>query len=506
MKTNKKILIIVSVAAVLLVGLMLLLIFMPFGSDNGGATFDEGVKMGVSVDEKGVHQAVIGTNEKGEIENNSYGTLISYVPMDITKIHIENKKGTLDIDSYTPVDENGETQATVYTIVGFENVEQQAGMADSIANQAASIDFSKVMTLEKEKSKDYGFDDPRSVVTVTYTDDTKAVIYVGDNAPQGAGTYIKFGNGDEVYLVATDAVAAFDYGLTDLVSLAINDTPTNTSDSQASKIVISGTNFPQTIELVPNIATKVSASFTMKKPIEIYANENETSLITGAIRGLYANGVKMVNPSDAQLSELGLSKPYSKITATYPDATIELIASKPDGEGNVFVMEVGTPIVYTMASANLPWVTTSYESLVSEYVLYPKMVALSAVSVNNGKKTYDFKLSSTETVSTDDDGNETTATTTTVKLNNKELDLGKFQSFYQNLALVELADIESESVSGKPIFSAKYTFSEDNTSETVEYYNTGSNRYVAVVNGKVVGHAHKAGVNKLISEVEALAK
>lgn len=506
MKSNKKILIIVSVAAVLLVGLMLLLIFMPFGDNNGTATFDEGVDMRVSIDEGGVHQAVIGTNEKGEIENNSYGTLLSYVPRDITKIHIENTKGTLDITSYTPVDEEGKTDYTEYTIVGYEKYDQQAGIADTIGSSAAALDFSKVMTLEKEKGADYGFDKPRATVTVTYTDNTTAVIYVGDDAPQGAGTYVKFGDGDEVYLVAVEDVAAFDYGITDLVSLAINESPSDTSNSQASKIVISGSNFPQTIEIVPNTGTKVYASYIMNKPVQGYANEKESSLVEGAIRGLYASTVKMVAPSDAQLSELGLANPYAKLTATYPDATIELIASKPDSEGVVNIMEVGKDVVYTMASANLPWVTTSYEALVYEYVLYPKMVALSDISINNGKKTYDFKLSSKEVTSTDSEGSETTSSTTTVKVGNKELDLANFSGFYQNLVLVEIADIETENVSGNPVFSVTYTYSEDNTTDAVKYYDTGSERYVATVNGKVIGHVHKAGINKLINEVEALAK
>lgn len=75
------------------------------------------------------------------------------------------------------------------------------------------------MTLDGSKLADYGLDKPRDTVTVTYTDKTKAIIYVGDDAPQNAGTYIKFGSNDTVYLVAKDSVSAFDYGLTDLIVL-----------------------------------------------------------------------------------------------------------------------------------------------------------------------------------------------------------------------------------------------------------------------------------------------
>ena len=194
MKKNTKILIIVCAAALILAGLMCLLIFLPKGdgSSSGAATYDEGVKMSVTTDKDGVHQAQIQTNDKGEIDNNSYGTLMDYIPAKISKIHLENKKGTLDIKSYTPTDKNGKTSATQYTIVGYEDFDLQGGIADNIANNAASIDFTKVMTLDGSKLADYGLDKPRDTVTVTYTDKTKAIIYVGDDAPQNAGTYIKF--------------------------------------------------------------------------------------------------------------------------------------------------------------------------------------------------------------------------------------------------------------------------------------------------------------------------
>ena len=171
MKKNTKILIIVCAAALILAGLMCLLIFLPKGdgSSSGAATYDEGVKMSVTTDKDGVHQAQIQTNDKGEIDNNSYGTLMDYIPAKISKIHLENKKGTLDIKSYTPTDKNGKTSATQYTIVGYEDFDLQGGIADNIANNAASIDFTKVMTLDGSKLAGYGLDKPRDTVTVTYT-------------------------------------------------------------------------------------------------------------------------------------------------------------------------------------------------------------------------------------------------------------------------------------------------------------------------------------------------
>lgn len=506
MKKNVKTLIIVAVAAVLLIGLMLLLIFLPKGSgDSDAATYDEGVAMSVSTDKNGVHQAEIKTNDKGEIDNNSYGTLIDYVPAEISKIHLENSKGTLDITSYTPKNSKGETDTTQYTVVGYEDFDLQTGIADEIANDAASLEFSKVMTLDKNKAGDYGVDKPRAVATVTYTDKTKSVIYVGDDAPQGAGTYVKFGDGDAVYLVAADDVSAFDYGICDLMSLTINDSASNDDNAKASSITVSGTNFADTIELKPNTGDKVSASYIMTSPINCYANENESSLVDGAIRGLYAESVKMVNPSDSQLEELGLKNPYAHLKAVYPDTTVDIIAAKPDGD-KVTLMENGGKVVYVMSKDKLPWVETSYESLVSEYVLYPKMSALSSLSVNNGSKNYDFALSTKEVTSKDSDGSETTSATTTVKCGGKELELGYFQNFYNNLVMTELAEVKQASVSGSPVLSAVYTYSSDGTSDTVSFYKADGNKYAASVNGQVIGYVYSSRIDKLIDQVKNVAE
>lgn len=505
MKKNTKILIVAAAAAVLLIGLMLLLIFLPTGEGDGTATFDEGVKMNVSVDEDGVHQAEILTDENGEIENNSYGVLVEYDTMEISSIHLENTKGTLDITSYTPTNEDGETDTTVYTVKGYEDFELQPGIADLIASSAAQLDFSKVITLEKEKASEYGFDKPRATVTVTYSDKTKAVIYVGDDAPQSAGTYIKFGDGDAVYLVTTDSVSAFDYGLTDLMSLTINDSASDSDSSQASSIKLSGTAFSQEIELVPNDSDKNSASYKIVKPSEQYASESESSLVEGAIRGLYADSVKMVNPSSSQLSELGLAEPYAAVSAVYPDITVDLISSKPDSDGNVYLMKKGGNVVYVMSSEKLPWVTTSYEKLLSEYVLSPKMTALSQVSINNGSKTYVFSVSSKDVTTTDDEGNETTSTVTTVKYNNKEIDVSYFSTLFQNISYTELADQEVSGGEKTAVLTVTYTYESDNSTDTVTFYETGDSRYLASVNGNSVGHVHKSAINKVIDQVDDVA-
>ena len=501
---NKKILFAVIGAAAVLVGVMLLLIFMPknCGGDTSAesdlATADE-ARITVSTDSNGVHQAVVGRNGKGEVEQNGSGRLMEYYPADISQIHIENPKGTLDVISNTP-----EGEATVYTIKGYEDLELQASVPDEIASAAASLDFSLVAGRDNgNNSADFGLDNPRSVVTVTYNDKTKSVITVGADAPQQAGTYVKFGDGEDIYVVDSERAKVFDYGLTDLVSLTINDSAADTETGKASSIKIYG-NVPEDIELVPNDSQKVSASYRLTSPVGCYANEKESSLIEGGIRGLYADSVVMVNPSETQLVNLGLAESAVRLTAVYPDTTVELIGSKPDPNGNVKLMVAGGSIVYSLPLSKVEWVETGYEKLVSEYALNPKLTALSKMTVSSGGGEYGFDLKSKTVVTTDDEGSETESTTTAVFYNGRELQIESFSPVFENAGLIELADAKTEEPSGTPELTITYTYADDGSYDTLEFYPSSDNRCLAVLNGRAEGHSRQSDITRFVNSLNEL--
>ena len=482
---KKKTLIIVIIAAAVLVGVMLLLIFLPKGSGSDSSTVDEGVAMKTVTDKDGMHQAVVETEPNGEIKNNSYGTLIKNIPADIKTIHVENKKGTLDVISNTPKGE-----ATVYKLKGYEDYALQSGIPDKIANAAAKLDFSKVASQSGDKKSEFGLDEPRATVTVTYNDKTKAKFIVGSDAPQSAGTYIQFGTEPTIYLCDTETVSAFDLGLNDFMDLNINKTADTTENNDASSITISGSGFDSEIVLKPNKDGKNAASFVMTSPSGGYANESEASLISGGIRGLYADSVEMVDPSDDQLKKLGLLSPHAKITAVYPDVTVKLIG--------------GGKVVYKLFSEKAAWTATSYEKLLSDYVISPKMDSLSGVTVK-ADKTYDFSLDTKTSTKTDDEGSETTSTTTTVQYNGKDVDLGKFTTYYDDLSLIKLSEKKSKSFSGSPEISVTYTYS-DGTTDKAEFYAAGNEFYTAVLNGKAVGSCYKADVVRIKNNIKDVIK
>ena len=499
--------------AVVLVGVICLIIFVPNGSSPTSKEYEEAATP--VVDENNMWQ-VTPKESSGEDENvNEGGSLLELVPADIDRINVENEGGTFEITSYTPTEKSDETDpetgekvettlATVYTLVGFEDFEMQTGVPDEIASACSTLSYSAVATTDGSKSlKDWGMDEPRSTVTVTYEDGTKAVIKVGADAPQGLGTYVMFGTGNAVYLCATDTVKSLLFKVSDLMSLTITDSASETGDADASQITLRGTAYEREIVLRPNSDTDhIQNSFVITSPEENYADDNAASLITGAIRGLYADSVEMVNPSDAQLKKLGLSTPYAQVVAKYSDATENIIASRPDDEGNVYLMKNGGKVVYKMAAANLGWVTAKYESLISSYVLYNRYNSLSGISVTAGDKTYDFKVTTTVTKADDE---ETESTNTVATYMGNELEQGNFEIFYRNMSMLTKLDLSAKSPSGSPSFSVKYSYEEGRKADTVAFYKDSVSKYIVTVNGTAKGTVNSSYVEKLISQAPDVA-
>lgn len=505
-----KLLVATIVGAVVLASAVCLLIFMPSGDSDSSTDYED--VPAPFVDEDRMWQV---TPEKVSKDNDVGGRLLDLVPADISTINVENEGGTFEITSETPTEQSGETDpdtgeavettlTTVYTLVGYEDFEMQSGVPDEIASVCSTLSYSAVVATDASKSlEDWGLDEPRSIVTVTFDDDTKAVIKVGADAPQGLGTYVMFGTGNAVYLCDADTVSALLFKVSDLMSLTITDSSSETGETDATQITLKGTAFENEIVLKPNTdLDHIQNSYIITAPEENYADDSAASLVTGAVLGLYADSVEMVNPSDAQLKKLGLSAPYAQVIAKYAGSTENLIASKPDSDGNVYVMNNGKKVVYKMAASNLGWVTTKYDDLVSPYVLYNKYSSLSGITVTAGDKTYDFKV--TTTVTTSDDETETTDTVATYK--GRELDQGNFETFYRNISMLTKLDLSAKSPSGSPALSVKYSYESGRTADTIAFYKDSATKYTVTVNGKAKGTVNASYVEKLIEQAPDAAE
>ena len=454
-----------------------------------------------SVDEFGVHEAEVPTNEKGEPRNNGEGSLMDYTPSDIVSVKVANSDG-----SYTVIPHHHSGEATEYTLEGLENFALQTGMPDNVANDAAALSFSTIAGVGKDPA-DFGLAAPRATVTVSFSDGTSAVIKVGDEAPASAGTYISFGSYDTVYLVADDAVDAFFYKLTDFISLTITKAADTVENSEFKRLTLSGSRYPETVVIEPNTDDAVNYSYKVTSPRKMFAAPYASADIAGSIRDLYAEEVAAIVSSDSELSGYGLSSSYAEAVAEYPDTTIRLRVSAPDGEGYVYLLNEsnGGNVVYKIQVGAVSWATSSLDALIPDTVLRVNSEALSSVKLTADGKTYEVKVDVKTQDVENDEGETESVTTVEAYYGKKRLSDDSFNIFFQNLS--NLPNNSSVGgATGSKLLELSYSYNNGRSSDAVVIYDAGSTACPVTLNGEVTGSTSKSYASALIENIKAIAQ
>lgn len=499
-KSHKRAVILI-IAAVAVAALVLLLIFTRQQSLKGSSA-DEALTspadFSVEVNDKGEHEAKIAVDEKGEIVKNGSGKLVEYVPADIKSIMVENAAGSFTVNSHTP-----EGESTVYSLEGFDNVPLQAGIADEVASSCAEIEFIEIVTPDG-KLADFGLDEPRAVAHITYQDGTTATLRVGNDAAAEAGTYIAFGSGNAVYLITSDKVKPLMYSVTEFISHDITDKVEDGEELKLKSMTISGSHYPEDITLEPNTDEAIDAEYVVTAPKKMFADAVEAADVANAVRGLYAEEVLCVNPSDAQLASYGVADPYAKVVAVYSDATITLQASAPGDDGLIHIYNPDKNTIYSIQLAAASWARTSVEDLTPEAVLPAKKEAVSRIDFTADGKSYTLDLSSKTEQVENEDGSTEDVTTVSAKYGSTALDDNNFSAFYQNLTGIR--NIGAASISGKEKLRFTLTYSTGRAPDTVVVYDNGTAQYPVELNGSPAGAASKSYIDSLIEGAHALIK
>jgi len=475
---------IIIAAAVLLVAIIAVVIVLLIPSSDTQNTssadefrIDHGIDMEYTRYEDGLLDIIIHTNDKGEIENNSYGNLLNYVPSQIYKMTVKTQDSNYTFLVNTPVDEDGKTMPTVYTLEGFEDFNLAITNPGLIANAVSSVDFIKVADLKGDNAGDYGFDDPRAVITAYFNDDENSysVLKVGDDAPGSSHAYVQFGKNKTVYIVNKSEIEPLLLSFNDLFDPSINSDKTAISDSNFDKIILGGTHLDEKISFSVNNDVNLNCFYLSDENMPV--NTIEASAIMGSIKSLTAESVVGVNPDDSQLEKFGLKTPFATVKTNYLSEegydekgnpidseiilSVSLLASEADAEGMVYMMEEGGKLVYKIDADNIPWATTSKEKLAYEYVLTPNYSALSEMKIEADGKTYEFLLGSEEVPYTDESGNTSAYLQPIAFVNNKALDATQFSIFYQDLMILEVAGADNGTETKDCAMKITYTYASD---------------------------------------------
>ncbi|MCD7815924.1 MAG: DUF4340 domain-containing protein [Bacteroides sp.] len=451
------------------------------------------------------------SDDTSSIEETEEYVLVDHVPADVSTIEVENESGSYTITSYTPTvtttDSDGttseSTEATEYTLVGYEDMELLSGSPDALATDVSAITSTKIVN-DGSDTSEFGFDEPRATITTTFTDDTSYTVYLGSDAPSDLGAYIMIEGDSNVYLVDSDAVDSYTTSAMDLIDTSINDSAATEDDGVFTSLVFGGRHFDgQEVVLEYSEYEAFSAGYVITSPDNTIANEETVTYMVNAVRGLTGTSVVYIGADDEVLAEYGLDDPYVTVEAEYPDLTVSYRASEPDDEGTVYLESDG--IIYTISQDSIPWVTTTYEEMLPSSVMDPNSSGVSKITVTteDGEYVLDVEHETTVTTTYDSDSDtdvETETTTTTVTYDGDEVDIDNFNIFFQNLTSAERNESTDVDESADTVLTIEYEFT-DGTTGTAVFYEAVNRKHPVLINGTITGYVYTDYVQKVTEDI-----
>ena len=430
--------------------------------------------------------------------------LIGYSYSDIDKIVVDNSGGeyTLDAAPNDNVQGTAIEDTNLYSIEGFEDLTLQDGNPQMLAEDATSVTASKIVN-DGSKKSDFGFDSPRSVVTITLTSGEKKTITVGDDAPGGKGAYLMLDGDKNIYLVSSESVDGL--LLTKLGMFSTDIGTIENDDTKFTKMKFSGTAFDdKKIAFDYNNGTAYTETFFITSPDNIPAKEDNTTSVMNNIRYLSATEVIAVDVDEDDLKKYGLDKPYITIEAEYPDMKVRYKATKPKDDGSFYLLSDG--IVYLMDKGSAPWILYKYEDYIPDEIISPKYDSVDKITVIADKKEYVFDIDRTSNTVRDDSADTDIETfTVKVKCNGKELDENIYSTFFNNLTSAKRSGYKEIDIDKKPILTVIYEYS-DGTNAKAEYYKGENRKCPVLINGSIGAAAFETYVTKITDDVKKAAQ
>lgn len=430
--------------------------------------------------------------------------LMSYSYSDIDKIVVDNSGGEYTLAAVHDDNVQGTAveDTNKYSIVGFEDLSLKDGNPQMLAEDAASVTASKIVN-DGSKKSDFGFDSPRSVVTVTLTSGQKKTITVGDDAPGGKGAYLRLDGDKSIYLVSSESVDGL--LLTKMGMFSTDIGTIEDDDTKFTKMKFGGTAFnDKNIVFDYNSGTAYTETFFITSPDVIPAKEDNTTSVMNNIRYLSADEVIAVDVDEDDLKKYGLDKPYITIEAEYPDMKVRYKAAKPKDDGSFYLLNDG--IVYSMAQGSAPWILYKYEDYIPDEIISPKYDSVDKITVIADKKEYVFDIDRTSSTVRDDSADTDIETfTVEVKCNGKELDENIYSTFFNNLTSAKRSGYKEVDTDKKPILTVMYEYS-DGTNAKAEYYKGENRKCPVLINGSIGTAAFETYVTKIIDDVKNVAQ
>lgn len=369
---------------------------------------------------------------------------------------------------------------------------------------------------DAQELKEYGLEEPASVITVTKEDESVTEISLG-NENSSVGKCYGYLNGDtsKIYLLSTSLLTNFDVGLYDLAEYdsfpAITGTTITDFSVQKEE---------EHFKISKNGESSTGWMIQDWDGSSKEAGSSEVNEEFSAFSSLTFNSY--VNYREEDLEAYGLEKPSTVITVDYEETAADedteeeseeepekiakqliLYVGNTDEEGNYYVRTSETTGIYTLSSSALsPYLEETAENFLTLYPHDDSFADLEKMDfIKNGES---YTIESVTTEIQDEENEEEVSTETEYYVNSEKVDGSKFLSFYDEVSSMKADRRADEAIpEGNPEYTLIF-YRNNGETLNVEYYAYDNDFYLAKDgegNGFLV---NKMNVKTMADRLEAM--
>ena len=304
--------------------------------------------------------------------------------------------------------------------------------------------------------EEYGLAHPQAAVTVSLKDNSSYALSFGDVVPgqDTAETRYLLSN-DQIYTTYSLYAQPFFRSEESYIDHRITPLSRSLSDAAATSDTIltvtdlslhkdPGEDFSVSLSGTEQVMSYALQKYELRAGNRIYpftADALGTDFLF-SVFNLISDSVVCVHPSDEDLASFGLQDPAMIAEVSWQSASALTgsfaLSISPQADGGAYLMRRDTDIIYHLANVPL-FCTAEWPSLVSTYLLMPKLTDLVSVTIETPEKQYRF---------CPDFENQT------VQIDDHTIPLSSFQDFYTRLIQMKADSLVYPTQETADLFSA----------------------------------------------------
>lgn len=438
-------------------------------------------------------------------------TVISGLEKDLEYIKVKNQADEYEISR------QAEGRWGIADIMDYD---QDLAMYFTTIQQATSVTALEIIEENCTNLAKFGLDAPTLVFEVKFKDGKTYTIKKGMTSSDKSISYFTEGDTKTVYSIKSNyfenlELDRYAYIQTLLVPGFESDQAEDIP--QIDKITITRPDLAKPIiveKFDPTAGKEFSApqaNLRLVSPKTALLSYEDIQNVLYGYFGIEAQSIVAVKPTAKQLEEYGFNKPTSVFEMSYDSnshikvttgnaITTDVLDSEGEATGqkkitSYYAMRDDSEQVFVIGAADVRWLDTVPEKLVSDVQILPHILEIDSIDV-----TLEGKVNNLEFIKGED---KKDAKLLTAKLNGKDVDIGESKMYMQVLLLTSIGNFGDVNQTGTPVATIKYNYV-DGKSELVEVYIKEDLTCTIVINKTDAFIGRSGYVDKLIKELKNL--